>query len=261
MRTLPAGVTGEDGDAVLAGVRVGYELSEWQTIYGTVQSGIDESGNYESNDLVAVGVNTQFNEHTMFSLEANDGSRGEALIGGVEYSPADNLSFSAQGGVGPGAISQFAGNYRLAEGHELYGSYAVDPDRTNSARNLLTVGQRRDFGNRFGIFTESQFGEDDRYGGVSHAFGIDYTTEQDWVLSSLIQVAENDTTANPFDRTAVSLGAAVNRDDYKFSSRVEYRTDDGPGVDTEQYLVSTSYSRQLSVAPTPAGPAQPLAYR
>ena len=52
--------------------------------------------------------------------------------------------------------------------------------------------------------------------------------------------------ADPLEREAISLGASLDRDDYQFSARTEYRTDDGPGVQVDQYLLATSYSRILS---------------
>ncbi len=240
--------TTQKGDGLMAGVRLGYALNDQQTVYASVQQGLNEDGQYRDNDLYAVGINSQVNEYTAVSVEVADGDRGEALTGGVQYSPDDNSSFGLSSGVGPGAISQFSGNYRLAEGHELYGSYAVDPDRTFGERNLLTFGQRRDFGNRFGIFTESQFGKDDTYGGVSHAFGLDYTTDQEWVLSALLQAAEDDSGPTDLERSAVSFGASVTREMYKFSAKLEYREDDSPLRASEQYLLSSSYTHKVNEA-------------
>ncbi len=229
-----------DGEGLLAGARLGYALNERQTLYAALQTGLDEEGDYEDNDLVTVGVNTRMSPHTAMSLEAVDGDRGSALVGGLDFSPADRLDFNVKGGVGSGALNGFTGSYQLAEGHELYGSYTVDPDRTDGARELLTIGQRRDAGNRLGVFTESQFGKDDRYGGVNHAFGLDFDTDAGWVLSSLLQYSENDTDANAFERMAASLGATLKRDRLKFASKLEYRADEGALVDSRQYLLSTS---------------------
>ncbi len=243
-----AGGVRQQGDGLLAGLRVGYDLSDTQTLYASAQTGLNEDGEYRDNELFAIGVNTQLNEHAAISVEAADGDRGHALVGGLEYSPAEQLTLNMKGGVGPGAVSQFSGNYRLAEGHELYGSYAVDPDRTFGERNLMTLGQRRDFGNRFGIFTESQFGKDESYAGATHAFGVDYTTEQDWVLNALVQTADDEQGVSDVERNAVSIGASVKRDDYKFSAKVEYRQDESAAQESEQYLLSSSYTWVASPA-------------
>ena len=230
------------GDALMAGVRLGYDLDERRTVYGSVQTSLDSNGNVPDNDLVAVGLNARVSANTAVSIEASDGDRGSALSGGFEYSPAKHLSFSLGTGIGSGATTQFSGNYEVAEGHELYGSYTVDPDRTFGERNLLTLGQRRDMGNRLGIFTESHFGESDRYSGSSHTFGLDYETDHGWVLSGILTRANDETSPTPFEREAISLGAAVKRDDYRFSAKLEHRSDSGPGVDFDQVIASSSYT-------------------
>ena len=138
-----------DGDALLAGVRVGYDLDAARTVYGSVQTGLDESGAYVDNDMVAVGIDTQLSETTSVTLEASDGDRGSALSGGFEYSPAGRLGLKVKSGIGSGALTQFSGNYQLAEGHELYGSYALDPDRTFGGAQPADAGTTSRHGQSF----------------------------------------------------------------------------------------------------------------
>ena len=238
------GAGGVDGDALFGGVRVGYDLDTRRTIYGLLQTSLDQNGDVADNDLVALGLNARVSQHMKVSLEASDGDRGSALSGGFEYSPAPKLSFGLGTGIGSGATTQFSGNYLLAEGHELYGSYTVDPDRTFGERSLLTLGQRRDMGNRFGIFTESHFGESDRHAGFSHTFGLDYETSHGWILSGLVTRANNEqSAASSFERNALSFGAAVKREGYRFSSKLEHRTESGPGVERRQVVASSSLTR------------------
>ena len=231
-----------DGDALLAGVRLGYDLDDIRTIYASAQTGLDESGNYVENDMVALGINTQVSDRTAISLEASEGDRGSALSGGFDYTPADRFGLKLKSGIGSGALTSFAGNYELAEGHELYGSYALDPDRTFGERNLLIFGQRRDMGNRLGIFTESQFGDDDRFAGASHTFGLDYKTTHGWILSGLVSVSDNETAPASIERHAYSFGAAIQRPAHRFSGKLEYRKDDGPATRVDQYIGATSYT-------------------
>ena len=235
-----------EGDAVLAGARVGYALNDDQTLYGKVQTGLDEGGDYVENDRVAAGLETRVSDTLSVLVEASDGDLGSALSGGVTYAPVQNFSFDVLSGVGSGAVSEFGGNYRMESGHEVYASYLSDPDRTFGDGDLFTLGQRRDFGNRFGVYTESHFGENDRYAGANHSFGIDYATESDWILNGVVTTANDDLFDNPLERDAVSLGASVDREDYKFSARTEHRTDQGPGFEVDQQLLATSYSRILS---------------
>ena len=247
-RVYSAGGDGSEvgGEALTAGVRLGYDIDERRTVYGSVQSDLSQDGGIADNDLVAVGLNARLNKHTAVSVEASDGDRGSALSGGFEYSPAKHLSFSLGTGIGSGARTQFSGNYQLADGHELYGSYTVDTDRTFGERNLLTLGQRRDMGNRLGIFTESHFGESDRHAGTSHTFGLDYETDHGWVLSGLITRSSNETATAPFERDAISLGAAVKGDDYRFSSKLEHRSDSGPDMESDQVVASSNYTHIVS---------------
>ena len=239
------GIEIPDGAALLAGIRVGYDVDAARTVYGSVQTGLDESGAYVDNDLVALGLDTQISETTSVIVEASEGDRGSALSGGFEYAPTGRAGFKIKSGIGSGALTQFSGNYKLPDGHELYGSYALDPDRTYGERNLLTLGQRRDMGNRFGIFTESQLGDDDRYAGASHTFGLDYKTTHDWIFSGLITIADNQLLPTSLERQALSFGASTQTPVAKFSSKLEYRNDEGPATKVDQYLAATSYTHRV----------------
>ncbi len=234
-----------DGEALLIGARVDYAISEDTTVYTKAQTVADNRGIYEQNNLVSMGVNTRSNGDMALSVEASDGHRGSALTAGLELAHGDGLNFNLSGGLGSGAINQFATRYSLAEGHELYGSYSVDPDRTEGERNLLTLGQRRDFGNHLAVFMESQFGKGDRYASVGHVFGLEFDGIDEWRFSGSLQASENNNMGRAFDRIAMSLGAYRERDDLKLSSRIEYREDDGVGVHSRQYLTSNSFTQHI----------------
>lgn len=233
------------GDALMAGVRAGYALDGDRTLYASAQTGLDESGQHVNNDRIAAGLETRINADLSVLVEASDGDYGSALSGGVSYAPAQNFSFDVLSGVGAGAVSEFGGNYRLENGHELYASYISDPDRSFGDGDMFTLGQRRDFGNRFGVYTESHFGENDYYAGANHSFGIDYATESDWIFSGVVTTANDDLFASELEREAVSFGASVDRGDYKFSAKTEYRTDRGSAFEIEQRLFASSYTRIL----------------
>jgi outer membrane protein OmpA-like peptidoglycan-associated protein len=233
------GVIG-DGEALLMGARVGYDLDNETTIYASAQTTTDQKGLYEDNDLVTLGINTTTFGDNAVSLEVSDGDRGSALTAGLELGGSDGLNFSVNGGVGSGAISQFSSRYNVADGHELYGSYTVDPDRTDGARNLLTLGQRRDLGNHLGLFTESQFGKSDSYADIGHVFGLEFDGIENLTFTSTVQFSENNHSGVQFDRQALSLGASLRSDDLKFSSRIEYREDQGLAVHNRQYISSNN---------------------
>ncbi len=237
----------EDGSATLLGARAGYWIDEATNIYASAQTALSSERDYEDNDLIAVGTNTRFSDKLALSLEAADGDRGEALIAGADYRMSDRASFNLSGGVGAGALSRFSGRYQLTEGHELFGTYTMDPDRTDGARNLLSVGQRRDLGNRMRIFTESQFGRG--FGELSngHLGGIELDHDR-WVLSTTLQASSVERSEATFDRLAASIGAAYRSESTTLSTRFELREDEGDDLKTRQYVSSNALAHQLSEA-------------
>jgi len=245
--SLLSGTTGS-GEALLLGGRLGYELSDVTELYAVGQLSTDERGDYEDNDLISVGVNTALSDAASVSLELSDGDRGSAIVGGVDLAATGGLRVNAKSGFGSGAISQFGTSYSFGEGQELYGSYSVDPDRTLGARDLITLGQRRQFGNSTKIFTETQFGKDDIYSGASHVFGVDFSGIEDWLLSATLQRSDNENLGADFERSAASVGARLERTNYQFSSRLEYREDQAPGLDQRQYLTSNAFNWRQSDA-------------
>jgi uncharacterized repeat protein (TIGR01451 family) len=239
-------ISSGSGEALLVGARVGYSFSDDTTIYGAAQIVADDRGLYKENDLVTAGISTKLKQDVAVSLEVSEGDRGSALTAGFDLTNESGLGFNVSGGLGSGAVSQFSSRYLVADGHELYGSYAVDPDRTLGARNLLTLGQRRSFGTTTTLFTESQFGKDDRYANVAHVFGLNFSGTDDWQFSASLQFSENDNLGLSFDRRALSLGAYRSQTDLKLSSRLEYREDDGVGVHNRQYMTSNSFTWLVS---------------
>jgi len=231
------------GQGLLVGARLAYKMNEANTVYTAAQTVADDSGMYRENDLFTIGINRSINEKFAISVEGSDGDRGSAVTAGVDLATANGLNFNLSGGVGSGAISQFATRYSIAEGHELYGSYTVDPDRTERARNLLTLGQRRSFGNSLALFTESQFGKNDRYANVAHVFGLDFEGVDDWRFSASMQFGENSRQGVDFERRALTLGAILKQEKLRFSSRIEVREDDGVGVRQRQYVSSSSLTK------------------
>ena len=233
------------GAASLLGVRLSREVSEERTVYARAQSAVETDDGYEDNDLIALGTNVRRNDRLGYSFEANSGDRGHALLAGVDYSPSPASGFNVSSGVGSGAISQFSTRYTLFEGYELYGSYAVNPDRTEGERNMMTLGQRRDLGQRMKIFTESQFGHDDRQVSKGHVFGVEYDLAERWVVSSTVQASRVERASTEFDRVAVSVGGIYRRPDLRFSTRVEIREDQGPTTDLRQYVSSNAFAYQV----------------
>ena len=250
-KAFPTGPVGSlnatlgDGEALLVGARVSYELPSNATVYAAGQTVASDSGDYRENDLLSIGVNTSLNSDIGLNFEVSDGDRGSAFSAAVDFAAKDGLNFNLASGVGSGAVSQFSTRYAIDEGQELYGSYTVDPDRTDGERNLLTLGQRRAFGNRLAMFTESQFGKEDRYASAGHVFGLEFDGIKEWRISGSMQFSENTSDDLQFERRALSLGAQRSVASFKFSSRLEYREDTGTNVRSRQYVTSNSLTRKF----------------
>jgi hypothetical protein len=77
-------------------------------------------------------------------------------------------------------------------------------------------------------------------------FGLNFDQSEEWRLSASLQFSEVEEPGIAFERTALSLGSYVEREDLKLSSRVEYREDKGSSVETRQYVSSNSFTHIAS---------------
>ena len=239
----------DNGDALLIGARVGFEIDTRTKAVVEGQISTAESGDYRDNDLATVGIERKVSDKAAVSVGVSDGDRGSALLAGFDLATGEDVDVSVRSGFGSGAVSEFSTTYKVAEGREVYGSYSVDSDRSYGERSLLTLGQRRSYGNHLQVFNESQFGKDDRYADVAHVFGLEFDGFRDWSLSTSIQVGEHEvgvTGVGPFERQALSFGAGFDREHSTLSSRFEIRRDRGDTVDERQYLTSNAYSYQVN---------------
>ena len=233
------------GSALILGSRFQLHLGERSSVYAQGQVATSKQNEYRGNDRIAVGGRREFTPGRAASLELSHGDRGDAIVGGLDITKADGTGFNLAGGFGKGAISEFSTRYALSEGKELYGSYSINPDRTDGARNLLTLGQRRQFGNHLRLFSESQFGKDDRAASTAHTFGVELDRLEHWTIATSVQAGNVQSGAQTFKRLAASAGASFSSENTRFSTRFEYRDDSGAGVDTQQYLTSNAYMRRF----------------
>jgi hypothetical protein len=232
--------TAREGTGTAVGVRLGHRLSESTTVYGSVQQSFASDTEYADNDRIALGANQRLNDRLGVSLEASDGGRGSALSAGVDYSPGPNSLFNLATGIGAGATTQFSTRYQLSDQHAVYGSYRVNPDRTDAPRNILSIGQRRDLGARSRIYSESQFGELDREASTGHLFGVDLGLSDTLVLAGTAMASRVERPEGDFERNAFSLGMVYSTDNLRLSTRAELRADDGVGRRSRQYLLSNA---------------------
>ena len=169
---------------------------------------MDDEGDYESNALATIGVETQVSDRLALKTELSTGDRGDAVVLGMEYDVTPNLNISLDAGFGSGGTSQVGTNYTTASGLELYGSYATDPDRTDSGEELFTFGTRKSYGNGLSIYSENQFGEGEDEQSIARTYGLDFDLTEQWRLSASVQKNDIEHDQGDIDRRAATVGAA-----------------------------------------------------
>ena len=228
------------------GIRLGRQLNEDTTLYGNIQTAFATDQEFGSGDRVAVGLNQRLNDTLALGIEVSDGQSGGAITGGIDYVVGPQATFNLSTGVGPGALTQASTRYHLTDGQELYGSYTMSPDRSDGARNMLALGQRRQINQRTHIYSESQFGHQGNQTSNGHLFGIDWRMADNLVIASTLQGSRVQTPLGDFDRLAVSIGASYATANLRLSSRIELRDDDGNSTQAKQYVISNAINYRLN---------------
>ena len=236
-----------DSDATLFGARINYAFDENTSAYVEGQTSAGESEAFESNDLIAVGVKTRVSEALGLGVEVSEGDRGSAVIGSIDYRINDQIALDIGAGFGDGAYGTAGATINLDNGYQLYGSYGIDPDSTiDRQRNVTTIGQRLVLGNGAKLFNEHQWSKSESEDGVTNVFGIEYALNDYTSVSATFQRGELEFNGVETNRDAYSLGFAIQRDDLRLGSRVEYRRDESPANEFEQWLSSNALEWKVS---------------
>ncbi len=237
-----------DSKATLGGLGLRYKLNRETELYTTGQVVLSDSGEYQDNAGFTVGASRQVTSRLALKGEVFHGDRGEAFIVGGEYAVTPNSNISISAGFGDGAATQVGTNYTTASGLELYGSYAVDPDRTDSGANRFTFGTKRKLQNGLQIYTENQFGEGDDEQSIGRTYGLDYDLTKEWRLSASLQTNDVELNTGDIDRRAATIGARFKNEKVRFGSVLEYREDDdqSSNLDNTQWVTSNTIEWQKS---------------
>ena len=237
-----------DSKATLAGLGLRYRVNRQTELYTTGQLVLSESGEYRDNAGFTIGASRQVSSRLALKGEVFHGDRGEAFIVGGEYAVTPNSNISINAGFGEGAASQVGTNYITANGLELYGSYAVDPDRTDGGSNIFTFGTKRKYQNGLQIYSESQFGEGEDEQSIGRTYGLDYDLTEEWRLSASLQTNDVDLNTGDIDRRAATIGARFRNNRVRFGTVLEYREDDDQSTDLDntQWVTSNTVEWQKS---------------
>jgi hypothetical protein len=224
------GAPDSSGGRTDGAVKVTYSPNDDLSVYAFGQATLERSGTIAKNNRVGVGFDAQITEKLRFSGEASDGSRGEA-----------------------GALRL---TYAAGPEREVYMGYTLDPavrdfTDTDAAENgTLVFGTKYRINDQVSMHLENKTdlpGATSR--STSQAYGVNYTPTDLWSLSGAFETGEvRDNTGN-LERVALSVGAAYDRDgDVTGRIRLEYRTDDGPGIarDRKTYGLSFGYGNSIN---------------
>lgn len=218
-----------DQQALLAALSYRRQATERLELYGIAQASLDEQGGYEDNDRLVAGARYGFGQRSSVGLELGTGSRGES--------------------------AQLNAEYGLADDHTLYGAYTWSSDTTASRvasefdrrlTNGWTVGQRWRASNRVNVFNESQsLRSPDGSTGTSHTVGMDLFPGVGWQLGATVTDAELSTVAGPVDRRAYSVSGGRSDAATQWSSKLEYRQDQG-AEQREQWVTTHRVMHRLN---------------
>ena len=237
-------------EALLLGARSAYQLSDISEIYVEGQTVVDDSGNYDDNQLFTIGWYSKFNERLGLGAEISTGDRGDAYTGLIDWSINDRVSINLESGFGNGALSTAGLTFDVSQDHQIYGSYGIDPDKVlGRNQQVSTIGQRKKFGNRLTIFNEHQWLQDNEETAVTDVFGIDISLRDQWLLTLSLQGSEterNSLVGSMLERQAATIGLSYSGADTRFGSTLEYRVDKGDAQNLEQYLSTNSIEHKFN---------------
>lgn len=208
-------ISGDGGAGSIGALQAGFDVTNNLNLYTAVQATLDNSGTYESNDLLTIGVKSRRSGKLGVNAEASTGDRGDSLVAGVDY--------------------KFSNDY------SVYANNEISTDDTNNHRRTATIGQRRQLSDKTRVYTEHQFSDDDTRSGLGHTFGLDYKFNQYADASLSFQIADYETdSGEEIERDALSLGVGYKRGRTSGSSKLEFRRDISASTDTNQWVATNN---------------------
>ncbi len=213
--------TSTDGEGTLAAFKVGYDVNNDVNLYGIAQGTIRKTGNYESNDLLTLGIKAAINNKFDVNAEVSSGDRGDSVTLG--------------------------GNYRVNDSYNLYSNFTLSDDRIDNNKRAFTVGQRKTVSDQLSVYSEHQFTHESIQSGLGHTFGLDYKLSKELTASASVQSSRLDKVDSGLtDRDAFSVGLNYKENSTDASTRLEYRRDKGSAEETEQWVTTNKTNYRLS---------------
>lgn len=217
-------VTQAEGDRTDAAVRMTYEKDEDWKAYYFAQATLQKSGSRSSNNRVGVGG---------------------------EYQASDKLGLKGEltgGDFGLGA--RFGADYKVSDDSSLYSTYSLDNERDVSGLRAMkgnfVTGFRTQTSESMSIYGEERYTHGDVPTGLTHAYGVDLTTENEWRYGAAFEMGSlvDQQTSAAMDRTALSLSAGYTHDTLRYTGAFEYRVDDSSASSRTTYLFKNRLNYQ-----------------
>ncbi|MFC3031904.1 OmpA family protein [Pseudoalteromonas fenneropenaei] len=216
----PVGVSSEQGTRSDAVVQLSKAINETTELYGFVQGTLAREYARQSNNRVGLGGRWQASEKLALQSELSTGNLGLAGNFGLEY--------------------------QIQQDSNLYLNYQLDPDGRD---NLLgqkqgnwTSGARHRFSEATSVYAEQQYQHNNLEQGLMQAYGIEHQLNAQWQVSVGVETGTLDTQSGRADRDVLSLALGYGNEALKWTSALEYRTDDSASHTLDAWLMRHNFS-------------------
>ncbi len=201
--------------SVIAG-KAAYDVSDNLNVYGVYQHTLRHSGSEDRNNATSLGAKYEVNNRLRLTGEISSGDAGNSTVLGTEVSFSDTYS--------------------------IYSNYTYSLNRDSVEKNSIVVGQRKSLSSQLNVYSEHLFSDEDTRNTYAHTLGLDHKISRYSSIGVSIQQAAIDNEDNTrTDRETVSTGFTYRRDNTRFNSKLEYRRDQGIGIDIRQWVTTTRF--------------------
>ena len=209
-------VSDTDGDSTVIAGKLSYDVTDNWNVYGIQQNTLANSGTQTSNDLTTVGTSFVANSRLSLTGELSAGERGNSALAGAEVVVSDTYS--------------------------IYSNYNYAFSTNNESRNSIVVGQRKTLSSQLKVYTEHQFTDEDSRGSYAHTVGLDQKLSKYASIGvSYQRAAINNDDAEDIDRNTLSTNLAYQKNKLRFNSVLEFRRDEGVGLDLRQWVSANRF--------------------
>ncbi len=181
---------------------------QW-SVYTFAQTTLDNSETRDKNSRLGIGGEYLLNAKTSLNGEI---SGGDAGTGG-----------------------QLGLDYKLSDSNRVYLSHRVDNERDISGvlsnKGNSTVGFTNRFSDSLSVYGEERYAFGDQAKGLTHAYGVDYITNNQWLVGSSFEIGELEEpeSLDSIKRQALTFSAQRTAKNYDYRGVVELRNDETNG--------------------------------